>query len=107
MTIDVGLEMIEHAIRNPGSEVRRVAIRIIENHLAKRPDDRHLADLLAQLTQTKRQRISSIIEALQARGERLDDEDLEYIQSKTDALRRDDIEMLPPNGYPTPPPSPA
>jgi hypothetical protein len=41
--------MIEHAIRNPGSEVRRVAARIAENHLARRPDDRPVAELLAQL----------------------------------------------------------
>jgi hypothetical protein len=48
--IVVGLEMIEHAIRNPGSDVRRVVLRIVENHLAKRPDDQPLAELLDQLT---------------------------------------------------------
>ena len=47
--IVVGLGMIEHAIRNPGSEVRRVAIRILENHHAKRPDDLPVADMLAKL----------------------------------------------------------
>jgi hypothetical protein len=47
--IVVGLEMIEHAIRNPSSEVRRVAIRIMENHLTKRPDDFPVADMLALL----------------------------------------------------------
>jgi len=47
--IVMGLEMIEHAIRNPGSEVRRVAIRILENHHAKRPDDLPVADMLAKL----------------------------------------------------------
>jgi hypothetical protein len=47
--IVVGLEMIEHAIRNPGSEVHRVAIRICENHHAKRPDDLPVADMLSRL----------------------------------------------------------
>jgi len=46
--IVVGLGMIEHAIRNPGSEVRRVARRIVLAHLEKRPDDRpKFGDLLA------------------------------------------------------------
>jgi hypothetical protein len=40
--------MIEHAIRNPGSEVRRVARRIVLAHLEKRPDDQpKFGDLLA------------------------------------------------------------
>lgn len=47
--IVVGLPIIEHAIRNPGSEVRRVVIRIVENWLADRPNDQPLVDLLAQL----------------------------------------------------------
>ena len=47
--IVVGLEMIEHANRNPGSEVHRVAVRILENHLARRPDDRPVAEMLVQL----------------------------------------------------------
>lgn len=47
--IVVGLPLIEHAIRNPGSEVRRVMIRILENHLALRPEDKPVADLLAEL----------------------------------------------------------
>jgi len=42
--IVVGLGMIEHAIRNPGSEVRRIVLA----HLEKRPDDRpKFGDLLA------------------------------------------------------------
>jgi hypothetical protein len=47
--IVVGMGMIEHAARNPASEVRRVSIRLCENWLATRPDDPAVADLLAQL----------------------------------------------------------
>jgi hypothetical protein len=47
--IVVGWGMIEHALRNPNSEVRRVAIRLIEDHLCERPDDRPVADLLERL----------------------------------------------------------
>lgn len=43
MTLGWGL--IEHAISNPKSEVRRVAVRLIEAHLAEKPDDRAMADL--------------------------------------------------------------
>ena len=47
--IVIGWGMIEHALRNPNSEVRRVAIRLIEAHLCERPDDPPVAELLAQL----------------------------------------------------------
>jgi hypothetical protein len=47
--IVVGWGMIEHALRNPNSEVRRVAIRLIEDHLRDRPDDQPVADLLTRL----------------------------------------------------------
>jgi hypothetical protein len=47
--IVIGVEIIEHAVRNPASEVRRVIIRIAENHLRKRPEDKSVADLLAML----------------------------------------------------------
>jgi hypothetical protein len=47
--IVVGLEIIEHALRNPGSEVRRVGVRIMDNHLTKRPEDLPVADTLAKL----------------------------------------------------------
>jgi hypothetical protein len=41
--------MIEHALRNPDSEVRHVTIRLIETHLRERPDDRLVAELLTRL----------------------------------------------------------
>jgi hypothetical protein len=47
--IVIGWGMIEHALRNPNSEVRRVAIRLIEAHLRERPDDLPVADLLERL----------------------------------------------------------
>lgn len=47
--IVVGLGLIEHARRNPDSEVRRVMVRIAENHLQERPGDKPVADLLAEL----------------------------------------------------------
>jgi hypothetical protein len=47
--IVVGWGMIEHALRNPDSEVRRVAIRLIETHLHERPDDHPVAELLTRL----------------------------------------------------------
>ncbi len=48
--IVVGWGMIEHAMRNPTSEVRRVAIGLVETYLRDHPDDRPVADLLARLT---------------------------------------------------------
>ena len=48
--IVVGWAMIEHARAHPNSEVRRVAIRLIEDHLRERPDDHPVADLLARLS---------------------------------------------------------
>jgi uncharacterized protein YydD (DUF2326 family) len=47
--IVIGRGMIEHALRNPNSEVRRIAIRLIEDHLRERPDDRPVEELLEQL----------------------------------------------------------
>ena len=47
--IVIGWGMIEHALRNPDSEVRHVAIRLIETHLRERPDDRPVAELLTRL----------------------------------------------------------
>ena len=47
--IVVGWGMIEHALRNPNSEVRHVAIRLIEDHLRERSDDRPVKELLARL----------------------------------------------------------
>jgi hypothetical protein len=54
--IVVGWGMIEHALCNPNSEVRRVAIRLIEDHLRERPDDRPVAELLARLKASADQR---------------------------------------------------
>ena len=48
--IVIGWGMIEHALRNPDSEVRRVAIRLIEAHLREHPDDRPVAELLTRLS---------------------------------------------------------
>jgi hypothetical protein len=48
--------MIEHALRNPNSEVRRVAIGLVETYLRDHPDDRPVADLLARLTAPADQR---------------------------------------------------
>jgi hypothetical protein len=46
--IVIGLGMIEHANKNPDSEVRRVAIRIAQNWIATRPKERDaFAPLLA------------------------------------------------------------
>lgn len=47
--IVLGLGMAEHATRNPSSEVRRVAIRLLEHHLTQRPDDPPVAALLELL----------------------------------------------------------
>jgi hypothetical protein len=47
--IVLGWGMIEHALAHPHSEVRRVAIRLIEDYLRERPDDRSVADLLERL----------------------------------------------------------
>jgi hypothetical protein len=48
--IVLGLGMAEHASRNPGSEVRRIAIRILEHYLEQKPaGDPPVAELLAQL----------------------------------------------------------
>ena len=47
--ITVGWGLIEHARSNPKSEIRRVAINLIEAHLAERPEDRAMADLLETL----------------------------------------------------------
>lgn len=50
--IVIGWGMIEHALRHPNSEVRRVAICLIEDHLRDRPDDRPVAELLERLNTT-------------------------------------------------------
>jgi len=47
--ITVGWGLIEHGRSNPKSEVRRVAISVIEAHLAERPEDRPMAELLTEL----------------------------------------------------------
>jgi hypothetical protein len=47
--IVVGIPLIEHAFRNPASEVRRVMIRVLENHMTIRPNDPPVAELLARL----------------------------------------------------------
>lgn len=47
--IVVGWGMIEHALTQPQSEVRRVAIRLIEDYLRERPDDRPVKELLERL----------------------------------------------------------
>ena len=48
--------MIEHALHNPNSEVRRVAIRLVETYLREHPDDRPVAELLARLIESADQR---------------------------------------------------
>ena len=47
--IVIGWGMIEHALCNPDSEVRRVALQLIEAHLRERPDDKPVAALLERL----------------------------------------------------------
>lgn len=47
--IVVGWAMVEHALAHPHSEVRHVAIRLIEDYLRERPDDRPVVDLLKRL----------------------------------------------------------
>lgn len=47
--IVVGWGMIEHALAHPNSEVRGVVIRLIEDYLRERPDDRPVVDLLERL----------------------------------------------------------
>jgi hypothetical protein len=47
--IVVGVGTIEHARRNPGSEVWRLCIRLLEYHLAQQPNDKPIADTLAEL----------------------------------------------------------
>jgi hypothetical protein len=47
--IVVGVGTIEHARRNPGSEVWRLVIRLLEHHLAQQPNDQPVADTLAEL----------------------------------------------------------
>lgn len=47
--IVIGWAVIEHALAHPHSEVRHVAIRLIEDYLRERPDDRPVADLLERL----------------------------------------------------------
>lgn len=47
--IVAGLPMIDHALRNPSSEVWRVLVRILESHMALRPKDLLVADTLAKL----------------------------------------------------------
>lgn len=54
--IVVGWGMIEHAIRNPDSEVRRVASGLIEAHLRDHPNDHSITELLARLTTTPESR---------------------------------------------------
>jgi hypothetical protein len=54
--IVVGWAMIEHALRNPNSKVRRVAIGLVETYLRDHPDDRPIAELLAKLTAPEAQR---------------------------------------------------
>ena len=48
--IVLGRALIEHALSNPNSEVRRLAIHLIEDHLHERPDDRPVAELLERLS---------------------------------------------------------
>jgi len=45
-----------------------------------------MAQSVAADISSKRQRVASIVEALQAEGEQLTDDDLNEIQTKTDAL---------------------
>jgi hypothetical protein len=47
--IIVGWGMIEHALAHPHSEVRRVAVRLLEAHLSEQPDDRAVAELRERL----------------------------------------------------------
>src|SRR5678809_1171662 len=47
--ITVGWGLIEHALSNPRSEVRRVAMRLIEAHLTEKPEDRAMMELLTLL----------------------------------------------------------
>jgi hypothetical protein len=47
--VTVGWGMIAYALGNPKSEVRRVAISLIEAHLAERPEDRPMVELLDTL----------------------------------------------------------
>ena len=47
--IVVGLPLIEHAFRNPASEVRAVIVRVLEHHMTLRPNDPPVAELLARL----------------------------------------------------------
>ncbi len=47
--IVVGWSLIEHALAYPHSEVRRVAVRLLEAHLHERPDDRPVKELLERL----------------------------------------------------------
>jgi hypothetical protein len=47
--IVVGWGMIEHALAHPHSEVRRVAIHLIEDYLREWSDDHPVADLLERL----------------------------------------------------------
>jgi hypothetical protein len=54
--IVVGWGLIEHALAHPHSEVRRVAVRLLEAHVHERPDDRPVADLLARLKAAADQR---------------------------------------------------
>jgi hypothetical protein len=48
--IVVGWGMIEHALCSPESEVRRVALGVLEAHLRQHPDDRPVAELHARLS---------------------------------------------------------
>jgi hypothetical protein len=45
----IGWGLIERARSNPKSEVRRVALDLIQTHLAEKPDDRPMAELLDML----------------------------------------------------------
>jgi hypothetical protein len=57
-------------------------------------------------TKSKREKIASIIQALQAKGDRLKDEDLQQMQLKTDALLEADSDEDHDHSHPSPPPPP-
>jgi 50S ribosomal subunit-associated GTPase HflX len=47
--IVIGWSIIDYAMANPKSEVRRVAVQLIEAYLKERADDQPVADLLMRL----------------------------------------------------------
>ena len=62
--ITVGWGMIEHALANPKSEVRRVAIRFVEAYLVEKPEDRAMTELLTMLKQ--RPVLAEVAETMEA-----------------------------------------